>query len=223
MKQMLLDLQADSPPRLDNFIAGDNAAAVHALEQAVAGDAHVYVWGEPGCGRTHLLRAAVAAAQEAGRPARWLHAGEAESTLPETPTLLLAVDDIEQLSEAARIALFNSFNRARERHQTLILAGNSPPRTLDMREDLRTRIGQCVGFELVALDDATRGDILTMLARRRGMDLGEEITAFLLRHGRRDLPSLIRVLDALDRASLERKRPVTLPLLRDLIQLGLEI
>jgi DnaA-homolog protein len=31
------------------------------------------------------------------------------------------------------------------------------------------------------------------------------------------------VLDALDRASLEHKRPITLPLLRDMIQQGLEI
>lgn len=46
---------------------------------------------------------------------------------------------------------------------------------------------------------------------------------FLLRHGRRDLASLRTVLDALDAASLERKRPITLPLLREMMQHGLEI
>ena len=46
---------------------------------------------------------------------------------------------------------------------------------------------------------------------------------FLLRHGRRDLASLRAVLDALDAASLERKRPITLPLLREMMQQGLEI
>ena len=39
-----------------------------------------------------------------------------------------------------------------------------------------------------------------------------------LRHGRRDLTSLLRTLDALDAASLERKRAVTLPLLREVLQ-----
>lgn len=223
MKQLLLDLNADAPPQLDNFVIGDNAAAVHAVERAVAGDGHVYLWGLAGCGRSHLLNAAVAAARDAARPAMYLAGAEVGAELPDTPGLLLAIDDIDTLAEAARTALFNTFNRAREHHQTLILAGPCAPRELTLREDVRTRIGQCLGFELHALDDATRAAILTMLARRRGLELGDEVLAFLLRHGRRDLANLVRVLDALDRASLEHKRPITLPLLRELMQLGLDI
>ena len=51
-------------------------------------------------------------------------------------------------------------------------------------------------------------------ARARALELGEEIVAYLLRHARRDMASLIGILDALDRYSLEQKRPVTLPLLK---------
>ena len=57
----------------------------------------------------------------------------------------------------------------------------------------------------------------------RGLRLADEVVDFLLRHGRRELSSLRNVLDALDAASLERKRPITLPLLREMIQHGLEI
>ena len=52
---------------------------------------------------------------------------------------------------------------------------------------------------------------------RRGLRLADEVVDFLLRHGRRDLASLLAVLDALDRASLERKRPVTVPLLKEML------
>jgi len=53
------------------------------------------------------------------------------------------------------------------------------------------------------------------------MDPG--VVHYLLRHGRRDLPSLMAMLDSLDRASLEQKRPPTLPLLRELMQSSLDL
>lgn len=223
MKQLVLDLRADAAPRFDNFVAEGNEELLAALQHSVRGDTHVYLWGAPGGGRTHLLRAATATAAAAGRPARYLPAAEVAATLSEEPAALIAIDDIDALAEAAQIALFNAFNRTRERGQTLVLAGNAPPRALALREDLRTRVGQCLIYEVHPLDDAARATILTTLARRRGLRLGEDVIQFLLRHGRRDLPSLAAAVEALDRASLERKRPATLPLLRELMQAGLEI
>ena len=55
------------------------------------------------------------------------------------------------------------------------------------------------------------------------MRLGEEVVTFILRHGRRDLRSLLKTVEALDEASLQRQRPVTLPLLRELVQQGLTL
>ncbi len=50
------------------------------------------------------------------------------------------------------------------------------------------------------------------------LDLGEDVVAYLLRHARRDMASLIAILDALDRYSLQYKRAVTLPLVRDALE-----
>ena len=218
MKQLLLDLRADAPPTLENFIAGENEELLTALHATVLGAGHLYLWGPAGSGRSHLLAATVDAATQAGRPALHLAAADVGDTLPDTPGLLLAIDDAEQLGEAAQIALFNAINRAATYNHTLLLAGAQPPRELRLREDLRTRIGQTLVFELRPLDDATRAAILATLAERRGMKLPDEVVAFLLRHGRRDLPSLVATVDALDAASLERKRPVTLALLREVMQ-----
>ena len=87
-----------------------------------------------------------------------------------------------------------------------------------LREDLRTRIGQSLIFEVKALTDTDREAILAAQAATRGLRLEPEIVQYLLRHGRRDLTSLLRTLDALDAASLERKRAITLPLLREVLQ-----
>ena len=230
MKQLVLDIRPDAPPTLENFVAGANAELV-ATVSLLASPAtaaqlparHIYLWGAPGSGRSHLLRAAVDAARAAGRPSHLLAAATVEDDLPETPDALLAIDDVDQLGAAAQIALFNAFNRARGNGQSLLLCGPAAPLGLALREDLRTRIGQSLIYQVQPLDDAARAEILATLAARRGLRLADEVVDFLLRHGRRELSSLREVLDALDRASLEHKRPITLPLLRDMIQQGLEI
>ncbi len=223
MRQLVLDIRPDAPPSFDNFVAGDNLALLAALAQTVIGAGHLYLWGPPSSGRSHLLRAAVSSAEAAGRPAFHVEAEGLAGPLPDEDGALIAVDDVERLSPDAQIALFNTFNRAPMLRQTLVLGGPAPPRLLDRREDLRTRIGQCLVFELKPLDDDTRRAILATLAERRGLALGDDVVDFLLRHGRRDITSLARIVDALDHASLEQKRPVTLPLLRKLMQAGLDI
>lgn len=223
MRQLVLDIRPDAPPGFDNFVTGANAALLVALRQTVIGAGHLYLWGPHGSGRSHLLRAAVAASIGAGRPASYLPVDARLDALPHTHGLLIALDDVDALSPAQQMTLFNAFNNARERHQTLLLSGPHPPLDLKLREDLRTRVGQCLIFELRPLDDLTRSEILTTLAARKGLRLSDEVVEFLLRYGRRDLPALVSVLDALDRASLEHKRPATLPLLRELMQRGLDI
>ena len=138
--------------------------------------------------------------------------------LPEASGLLLAVDDVEALGPDAQIALFRAFNAARSQHMTLITSGGAAPLHLALREDLRTRIGQSLIFEVKSLTDDDCEAILQAQAGTRGLRLEPEIIQYLLRHGRRDLASLLRTLDALDAASLERKRPITLPLLREVLQ-----
>ncbi len=223
MKQLILDLRRDAPPRFDNFVSGANDALLDALHAAIGGGSHLYLWGAGGCGRTHLLHASVAAARAAGRPAIHVDAARLGKQLDEEHGALIAVDDVDQLDDAAQIALFNAFNRARSNTHTLLLSGPCAPLRLRLREDLRTRIGQCLIYEVQDLDDASRAAILATQAGRRGLRLGDEVVDFLLRHGRRDLPALLAVLDALDQASLEHQRPITLPLLRTLMQQGLEI
>ncbi|OYD53887.1 DnaA regulatory inactivator Hda [Thauera propionica] len=230
MKQLVLDIRPDAPPTLENFVAGANAELVAMLSlQAsltTAGQLparHLYVWGAPGSGRSHLLRATVAMAREHGRPTHLLAAEDIDDGLPETADALVAIDDVDQLSADAQIGLFNAFNRSRGNGQSLLLTGPAAPLGLRLREDLRTRIGQCLIYEVQPLDDDSRATILATLAERRGLRLADEVVDFLLRHGRRELSSLLAVLDALDAASLERKRPITLPLLREMIQQGLEI
>jgi DnaA family protein len=104
---------------------------------------------------------------------------------------------------------------------TLITSGAAAPLQLALREDLRTRIGQTLIYEVRTLNDEQKAAALRRHALERGLRVDDGLVRYLLSHGRRDLPSLMAVLDHLDRATLERQRPATLPLLKEALQLQL--
>jgi DnaA family protein len=198
MSQMLLDLKPEQPPTLDNFVVGANAELLGRLRDLANGQSYesVYLWGPAGCGKSHLLVATVAAAA-AHRPAHFFAAADIGSDIVTVPRMLLAIDNAQQLSDDAQIALFRVFNAARLAGLTLILVGDEPPARLRLREDLRTRIGQAMIYEMKTLSDAEKSAALTRHALMRGMKVDAGLIHYLLSRGRRDLHSLMAVLDRL--------------------------
>ena len=221
---MLLDLKPEQPPTLDNFVVGANGELLQRLRDLCEKHSFeaLYIWGATGGGKSHLL-AAVAAAAAANRPVVLLNAAEAGSELTLAPGSLLVIDDIEALNPEAQVALFRAFNAARFTGLAMLLAGSRPPLQLSLREDLRTRVGQTLIYEIQALSDEEKAAALRRHAIERGMLMDPAVVHYLLRHGRRDLPSLMAMLNGLDRASLEQKRPPTLPLLRELMQTSFDL
>lgn len=214
-QQVLPHIRPPQIPSLDNFVAGGNAELLTLLAQCAAAreTRPVYLWGSTGSGRSHLL---AAVANQAGVPA--LAAADIPGDFAPADGSLVVIDDVERLSPEAQIALFRCFNDQHPRGLRLLLSGDSAPLHLPCREDLRTRIGQALIYEVKLLTDSEKASALLYHAAQRGMKVEDHIIDYLLRHGRRDLPSLMAMLDALDQHSLEQKRPVTLPLLREIMQ-----
>ena len=182
----------------------------------------IYLWGPQGCGKSHLL--AATATQAAHRRPVSLH-GRRRGQRRDRRHARRACwpsTTCKHSSDAAQIALFRIFNAARLAGLALLLSGAEPPSRLALREDLRTRIGQTLVFEVKSLTDEEKSAALRRHALMRGMRVDDGLVRYLLRHGRRDLPSLMAVLDSLDRATLEQQRPATLPLLKEVMQLQFE-
>ena len=218
-QQLTLDIRPEPHPAFENFVAGANAellARLRALAQPKTFEA-VYLWGPAGSGRSHLLQATRAAAEAAGRRAILVAGEEAGAELPCPTGGLLVVDDLDRLVEQAQVALFRAFNSARLAGLALLLAGPSAPLSLRLREDLRTRIGQALVYQVQPLSDEEKAATLAAQASQRGLRVEDGVIGYMLRHTTRDLPALMAVLDELDRASLERKRPVTVPLLKEML------
>lgn len=220
MKQLALDFIVPPPPTLGNFVAGRNAELLQNLGQwasRAAGERFIYIWGVAGSGRSHLLKGAVAAVRDAGVSAAYV-ACDGDTQFEKAGHMdCLAVDNADRLGEAAQIALFNLYNSLRERRGALLVSGNAPPAQLRLRADLVTRLGWGLVYQVHALSDEEKTQALTRHAAARGFRLSGEVCDYLLNRVRRDMPSLLAVLDALDRHSLETKRPVTVPLVRELL------
>ena len=136
--------------------------------------------------------------------------------------LFQAVDNVEALAPEGQIALFNRFNRLRARGGRLLTAAEAPPMQLALREDLRTRLGSGLIYRLQALTDDEQLAALSAQAEARGMGLPSDALHYLVSRAPRDMRSLSALLVALDRYSLEHKRAITVPLLREVLLAGPE-
>ena len=207
MKQLLLDIQPLALPTITNFVVGKNAEAMHSLNQALSGDTStrfIYFWGAAGSGKSHLLQAAKIVA--------------AEKNLS-----LICADDVHLLDEEAQIRLFDTYNQIRAGEGILFAAGNAAPNQMGLRDDLATRLAWGLTYQMHPLSDEEKVQALKNHAAARGMKLPDEVIDYCLRYLRRDLPNLMATLEALDEWSLTEKKPVTVPLLRKLLQLPLNI
>ena len=209
--QLLLQLRPEGEPTLDNFVVGANRELIDRL-RTFGGSDQLYLWGASGSGRSHLLTALARR-----RTALHLEASQVSDDIEIADDTLLVIDDIDHLSAAAQGALFRVFIAAREKHIALLLSGPLPPLQLNLREDLRTRIGQMLIYEIKGLSDDEKAAALRHYAQQRGLPLDDAVLRYLLLHGRRDLPTLLATVDRLDEISLARQRPPTLPLLRELM------
>ncbi len=222
MRQLLLDLIAEKPQTLANFEAGKNAELYQLLcrlaaspDASASSERFVYLWGRAGAGKSHLLRALGAAAN-----ARYIAAASPPDAFLYDPACrTYLVDDCEKLPADAQIAAFNLYNEVREHGALMLTSGAVPPAFLPVREDLRTRMGWGLIYQVHELSDEEKIAALSLSAATRGLTVSPGVLPYLMSHFRRDMRSLSAMLDALDRYSLETQRHITLPLLRDLLQL----
>ena len=189
----------------------------------------IYWWGPEGSGRTHLLEAMTNAAQSAGmeyfflnprEPISWVHLEEKMSALAQSDApSVIAVDDVDALDERFVGALFRILNGVQaSKNIHIFMAGKAAPANLELREDLRTRLGWGLVFQTQLLDDGEKIQALEQAAKARGLVLSPEVLPWLINRFYRDMPNLMALIDALDAYSLETKRAVTLPLVRELLQ-----
>ncbi|WP_432786858.1 DnaA regulatory inactivator Hda [Oligella sp. MSHR50489EDL] len=221
IEQLPLALLPSQDFSFDNFVPGENWEALSRLMDCAAGSM-LYLFGEPGSGKSHLLKALAAERTATIYFAAADFPRDLNTCLQSKPEIV-AVDDVQDLDEAQQITLFDLINYC-QRHKnqpdaiSLIIAGDQAPLNMPIREDLRNRLGWGLAYRLHSLKDE---DILLAIQQRayeKDLKINKEATDWLLKNTERNIRSLFAWLDALDLYSIAKRRQVTLNLIKNFIQ-----
>ena len=226
MKQIALDIGLVNAPVFGNFFAGPNTAALSHLQlwagSPLRSPVPTYLWGEPGSGKTHLLKAAVAALQQQGARIGWLDASVTEPPEFNEAWVAVVLDDCHLYTAVQQQAAFNWFvnavSSADGQPRGVLAAGSVPPADMLLRDDLRSRLGWGHVYELHALSETERRGVLRAQADARGIFLSDEVISFVLSRFSRDLSSLMQLLNQLDGYALQTQRAITVPLLKAMLE-----
>jgi len=223
--QLPLPLRFPPEQRFDRFIAAPAECA--ALAELARGERAepVFLSGPAGSGKTHLLLAAGAEADQAARRVAYLPLASLAGHLAEAIdgvelADLICIDGLESIAGRRddEIALFDLHNRARSAGAGLLYAARETSQHLGLGlPDLLSRLSQCVQLQLPAPDEALRRRILQQRAAARGLELDDAALDYLFNRVGRDLAGLLALLDRIDRAALAARRRITVPFLRSLL------
>ena len=172
------------------------------------------VHGPAGCGKTHLARVF-----QAGAAARLL--SPADLPLAPAPQLLAGakaavLDGSPPLAERALLHLYNHL--AETGGHLLIVAPEAPARWPVDLPDLASRLAALPAVRIDPPDDRLIEVLLIKLFADRQLAVPPEVVTYLTVRVERSFEALRGVVGLLDRESLARRRAVTLPLAREIVE-----
>jgi len=224
MQQLTLGISFKPDVSFDSFIASSNKQAVNSLQDTVRKNSgsFIYLWGASSTGKTHLLHAACGQADHQNQSAAYIPLRQTQEFSPEIfedleQFKLICLDDVEHITGKPdwEHALFNLFNRLRDKGTNLFVTSNCSPTALNIvLPDLASRLGWGLSYRLHPLTEDEKIEALQKAAQVCGMALPEECARYLLKHCPRDMGSLLKILEQLDQASLTAQRKLTLPFMR---------
>jgi DnaA family protein len=229
LAQLPLGLSLKDDASFDNFYPGKNIEIIDALKKTASGcgDKIIYLCGSRGQGLSHLLQASCHEAARHKVSAVYLPLGQLIQQSPEMlngfeSLQLICIDDLQCIAEAPawEEAVFHLFNRVYDVGGSIIFAGNDLPKSLPLAlPDLISRLSWGVFYLLHPLTDVEKITVLIRRAKGRGITLSDEVGKYILSHCPRHMTTLFAALDALDKASLAAQRRLTIPFVKEVLEI----
>ncbi len=196
--------------------------SIEAFANGTLDERQLYVWGESGSGKSHLLTAACRSVNESGLRVAYLP-GELANQPNATDGLeacdMVCVDDLQRLDHAAEADLFHCINRCREVGTRLLFAADRPVERLGLAlPDLATRLNWGPVFHIEPLTGVEILDALKREFEFRSLDAGDDVLAWIIRRYPRDMRAMKQLVEKLDTASLSEQRRLTVPFVRQAVE-----
>jgi DnaA family protein len=228
LHQLPLPLSFNLEHGFEQYHEVGNAEVVAHIRCAACGNGEkfIFLWGDEGSGKSHLLQAFCRESQRFGHSSAYLPLRMLKAFGPEIFDGLehqqtVCIDDLDLIAGdgAWELVLFDMFNRLLDSGHTLLVSAKSRPDCLNLAlPDLQTRLSWGLSLMLRPLDDDGRLAIINQRAKALGLDVSAKVGQFILAHYRRDLPSLMALLDQLDHATMAAQRKLTIPFLKSYLQ-----
>ena len=220
----------------DSFVAGANSKFVYAAAKAVAeapGEAFnpLFIYGESGLGKTHLMHAI---ANEISRryPEKKVLYTTCENFLNEFIDSIaqktsakfrfhyrnvdvLMIDDVQFLKNKTQVQeeFFHTFNELSAQNKQIVLTSDRPPKEIaTLEERLRTRFEGGMIADVQPPDPETKIAILKKKAEDRKYIIADDVLEFLARDSGHDVRTLEGRLTKVIFASKLHEEPITLAL-----------
>ena len=210
---------------MDNFFPAGNEEVFAAFNGWLNGDTDksvLFLHGVAGSGRSHLLQAACCFVSEKERPSIYVPAGEpdisGEFISQLDPESTVCIDDLDQVvgDEHWEEAVLEVHERLLSSNGRLLLAALQPPRALGLTlPDLATRLAAGGVYRIRPLTERELPRAMQLRARRRGLELPDEVVEYLLRRVPRNSEAIFDLLDRVDEAAFAKKRRLTVPFIRE--------
>lgn len=221
--QLTLPLETAPSSSFDSFHEDDgNRLACEAVRGFVDGtlaEQQLYLWGQTGSGKSHLLSAACQWFNDHGYRVAYLpgELANVNDALVGLETFeLVCFDDLQRLDRAAEVELFHCINRCRNTGTRLLFAADRTPDELGLAlADLSTRLSWGPRFQLLSLSDDALGTGLRLEIEARSLQASDEVISYILKRFPRNMAALKSVVDELDKASLSEQRRITVPLVKE--------
>ena len=228
-KQLNLDVKLDEAINLNNFIICPSTEIIlKASRDFISGSDTTktfFLWGKKGTGKNYLLHSINREFLNKKLNSAFV---SFENSSLDNPSVFEGLEEldvifIESLEQFPclkewELALFNLINACLIKGCKIFISSKVTAKHLEINlVDLKSRLLAFPAFELPEINEHEKIKAMKEAASRKGWELEDNVLSYILTHTSRNLSDLMSLMNELDTFSLEKKRKVSIALVRELI------
>ena len=222
MNQLGLPISLNASMLLESFVA--NKELLRLINQLFLNEksSEVYIYGASGQGKTHVLQGAVLKALEIDKNAVYI---DCSDPFPDyildfvNQIDFICFDNVHSILRENQEIFFDLYNRARQAQIFILVSGNTLPSDLEVMKDLKTRLSLAAVYKLEELNDELIMSVIDSQMSQRNLSVNSNVYEYLFKNYSRDLKLLLSTLNDLDKASLQAKKPISIPFVKNFLEL----
>jgi len=207
---------------LDDFSGEKNQELVANILNLIKGKAtaNIFVYGDKSFGKSHLLQGVIIEGLKQDQKSVYLDLNDDIS--PDIFELIsdfqiIALDNVDQCNQDNEKYIFDLINKLHSTNQMIVFSSRVKPEGLSVFIDLKTRLSLASIYSLNRLDDDEIQHVIKRKLNNKSLKVDQRVIDYLIKNQTRDLKKIVEIIDKLDTFSLEKKRSITVPLIRQML------